>query len=421
LLEKGLASVIFLSVYTLLIARKCRPVLAVWGGAAALLVLRVITPMEAVASINLNVTGVFAGTMVSSAYFVRSKVPAYLAAAVIGRSRSSAGAMLAVCVLAGAVSSVVDNVATVLMIAPIAIEMAKCLEVPATQFIIGIAVSANLQGAATLIGDSTSILLASAAKMSFVDFFWTNGRPGIFFVVQLAAVASFAVLRRVFRQYGGRDVPVDPVKVSSWVPAGLMTGMIVAMAVSGFIPGRPDWMTGAIALIFALLMVLWGFATRNRDGNPLRSLDWQTALFLCGLFVLVGSLTATGIVGDIAGLISRWTGGNGFLAYTVIVWMSVVISAFVDNTPYTMAMLPVAQMVATTCNVSPYLMMYGLLLGTTLGGNLTPFGASANVVAVSLLSREGHNVSFREFLQVGLPFTTAAVLVGYLGNWVLWR
>lgn len=110
-----------------------------------------------------------------------------------------------------------------------------------------------------------------------------------------------------------------------------------------------------------------------------------------------------------------------FLAYTAIVWISVAVSAFVDNIPYTMAMLPVAQIVATTCKVSPYLMMYGLLLGTTLGGNLTPIGASANVVAVSLLRREGQNVSFREFLQVGLPFTVAAVLVGSLVNWVLWR
>lgn len=419
--DKGLASVIFLSVYTLLIARKCRPVIAVWGGVAVLLLLRVITPLEAVVSINLNVIGVFVGTMVLSAYFVRSRVPACLAGAVISRSRSSVGAMLAVCILAGAVSSVVDNVATVLMIVPIAIEMSKCLEVPATKFIVGIAVAANLQGAATMIGDSTSILLASAGKMSFADFFWTKGRPGIFFAVQLAALASFAVLRRIFGRYNGRTVSVKPVKVSSWVPAGLMGAMVVVMALSGFIPGRPDWTTGAIALGFALLMVVWDMVTGNRDGNPLGSLDWQTALFLCGLFVLVGSLTATGIVGDIAGIISALTRGNVFLAYTAIVWISVAVSAFVDNIPYTMAMLPVAQIVATTCKVSPYLMMYGLLLGTTLGGNLTPIGASANVVAVSLLRREGQNVSFREFLQVGLPFTVAAVLVGSLVNWVLWR
>jgi len=99
----------------------------------------------------------------------------------------------------------------------------------------------------------------------------------------------------------------------------------------------------------------------------------------------------------------------------------VLVSAFVDNIPYAMAMLPVARLVATSCGVSPYLMMYGLSLGTTLGGNITPFGASANVVAVSLLRREGYDVTFKEFARIGLPFTVTAVLAGSLLNWVLWR
>jgi len=426
LLEKGLALAIFLLTYTLLITRKTKPVIAVWGGAFALLALGVISPAEAAQSINLNVLGIFAGTMVLSALFVRSKVPAYLAAAVVSRSRSSAGAMLAVCVLSGAVSAVVDNVATVLMIVPIAIEVSKRLQVRPAPFLIGIAVSANLEGVATMIGDSTSILLAEAAGMDFVDFFWTKGRPGIFFVVQLAAVAAFLVLRKIYRQNRGNAVPMEPVSVTSWVPAVLMGSMVVSMAVSGFVTERPSWTTGAIAMVFALLAVTWHCVTlRKAVGSAptlnLRDLDWQTALFLCGLFVLVGSLTSTGIVNDIADLISRSTRGNPILAYAVIVWGSVLVSAFVDNIPYAMAMLPVARLVATSCGVSPYLMMYGLSLGTTLGGNITPFGAAANVVAVSLLRREGYDVTFKEFARIGLPFTVTAVLAGSLLNWVLWR
>lgn len=434
-MDKVLAATIFLLAYTALVTRKVKPVIAVWAGALVLIGSQVISPVEALRSININVIGIFIGTMVLSAFFVHSKVPARLAVAVVSRSRSTVSAMLAVCILAGVVSAVVDNVATVLMIVPIAIEVSRRLDVSPTRFIIGIAVSSNLQGAATMIGDSTSILLAAAAKMDFADFFWFRGRPGIFLVVQLAAVASLFVLRRIFRRIRGRNVPLEPVSVTSWVPAALMGSMVVAMALSSFIPARPDWTTGAIAMTFALVAIVWHSitgVTANKpapvtsdpalpDLNPLKDMDWQTVLFLCGLFVLTGSLTSTGLVSDIADLISGWTKGNAFFAYFVIVGMSVAVSAFVDNIPYTMTMLPVAQLVATNCGVSPYLMMYGLLLGTTLGGNITPFGASANVVAVSLLRKEGHDASFREFAEVGFPFTMAAVVVGSLANWVLWR
>ncbi|HHY75934.1 MAG TPA: arsenic transporter, partial [Firmicutes bacterium] len=153
----------------------------------------------------------------------------------------------------------------------------------------------------------------------------------------------------------------------------------------------------------------------------IRDLDWATVFFLGGLFILIGSLTYTGLVVDVATLISGWTKGNAFVAYNVIVWMSVFVSAFVDNIPYTMAMLPVAQLVSTSVRTSPYVMPFGLLLGTTLGGNITPIGASANVVAVSLLRKNGHKVTFGEFIRIGLPFTMAAVLIGSLFNWVVWR
>jgi Na+/H+ antiporter NhaD/arsenite permease-like protein len=123
---------------------------------------------------------------------------------------------------------------------------------------------------------------------------------------------------------------------------------------------------------------------------------------------------------DVANIISTLAKGNAFRAYATIVLLSVFVSAFVDNIPFTMAMLPTAQLVAQSLGTSQYVMLFGLLIGTTLGGNITPIGASANIAAVSMLRRQGYDVSFGQFMRIGLPFTLAAVITGSLVNWVIW-
>jgi len=134
----------------------------------------------------------------------------------------------------------------------------------------------------------------------------------------------------------------------------------------------------------------------------------------------VGSLTYIGVIGDIANFIIAFTRGNKFLAYTVIVWLSVLLSAFVDNIPYTVAMIPVAKIVADSVGAPWQLFLFGLLIGTSLGGNITPIGASANVVAVGLLRKEKHRVGFGDFVKIGLPFTLAAVGASYIFLWFIW-
>ncbi len=418
---KLIAGMVFIAVYIMFISHKGKPFLVVWCGAAVLLATQVMTPSEALASINLNVLGIFIGTMTLSSFLTHSKVPAYLASILVRPGRSALGAVMAVCILSGAISAFVDNVATVLMVVPIAIEVSKRLQVTPVPFVVGIAVSANLQGSATMVGDSASILLASAAKMNFSDFFWMEGRPGIFFTVQLSAIAAFLVLYFVFRKtYRGKCAPVEEVHVTSWVPTAIMLLMLATMALSSIIPNRPDWALGAIAMAYALFTLLWNAFRRYKDVDLIHNLDWSTVLLLCGLFIVIGSLTSTGLVMDVANIISRLAQGNAFRAYVTIVFLSVFVSAFVDNIPFTMAMLPTAQLVAQSLGTSQYVMLFGLLIGTTLGGNITPIGASANIAAVSMLRRHGYDVSFGQFVRIGLPFTLAAVIVGSLVNWVIW-
>ena len=152
----------------------------------------------------------------------------------------------------------------------------------------------------------------------------------------------------------------------------------------------------------------------------LRNLDFETLGLLLGLFVVIGGLTNVGIINDFADLIVKFGGHNLFLLYTIVVWGSVLISAFVDNIPYVATMLPVLTAVTATLGIEPYLLYFGLLSGATLGGNITPIGASANITAVGMLKKEGYEVSFKEFMRIGVPYTLTAVMIGYLYFWFIW-
>ncbi len=142
---------------------------------------------------------------------------------------------------------------------------------------------------------------------------------------------------------------------------------------------------------------------------------------MLGLFVVIGGIVNVGVIDDIAKFIIKYGGNNVFLLYTIVVWGSVLISAFVDNIPYVATMLPVLTAVTNTLGIEPYLLYFGLLSGATLGGNITPIGASANITAVGLLRKNGYEVSFKDFMKIGVPYTLTAGCVGYLYFWLLWK
>jgi Na+/H+ antiporter NhaD/arsenite permease-like protein len=411
---------VFLITYILLMLKRGHPFIVLGTAIAALLLSGAINTREAFLSINYNVLAVFLGTMILSSLFIFSRVPAYFATRLVDRAKNVGMALLYVCLLAGAISSFVENVATVLIVAPIAFEVAKKLKANPVPFLIGIAVSSNLQGCATMIGDSPSLILALSSGMSFMDFFWMRGRPGITFAVELGAIASFFILYLLFKKYKEPVSQIEEVKVKTWVPTVLLSLMMLALAASSFWKNKPDYTIAIIALSFAIIGLLWHELKHRESISLVKDLDWHTFFFLIGIFILVGSLGYRGVIADIAKTITKITQGNKFLAYTVIVWLSVLLSAFVDNIPYTVAMIPVAKLLAGSLGMGPELFLFGLLIGTSLGGNITPIGASANIVACGMLKKEGYNVTFKEFAKIGLPFTLAAVSVAYLFIWLVW-
>jgi Na+/H+ antiporter NhaD/arsenite permease-like protein len=365
--------------------------------------------------------GIFIGMLFVADIFMNSRMPAYLAEWIVVRTKNVTWSLLAICFLTGCISIFVENVATVLIVAPIALSLAKKINIDPRGIMIAIAISSNLQGTATLIGDPPSMLLGGFAKMNFWDFFFYQGKPSIFFAVQAGAIVSLGMLYWIFRKNTQKISFAPTEKVKSIVPTLILTSLVVALAVSSFFDKEFSFMGGMICMGFGFVALVWDRFIHQDDFSKIwKSIDWDTSVFLMGIFVIVGALTLNGWMEVVAQYLAQLVGGNVLLAYVLLVFMSVVISAFVDNVPYLAAMLSVAIHMAHELSIEPQLFLFGLLIGACLGGNITPIGASANIVACSLLKKEGYTVSFKEFGAIGLPFTLVTTLAASTLIWFVW-
>lgn len=373
--------------------------------------------------VDWNVILMIAGTMGIVSLFIESRMPALLADLILEKTPTVRWAIVALSLFAGIISAFVDNVATVLIVAPVAMSIAKKQGISPVTSVIAVAIASNLQGAATLVGDATSILLGGHANLDFLDFFWLQGHPGMFWIVQAGAVAATVILYVVLRSTKGEIQPQQRTTVEDKFPGYLLILMIVLLILASFIPEKPAITNGLICVglfVVGLLRDLARGKGLKHTWQTIQDIDLFTLLLLMGLFVVVGGLTQAGVIERFAAFIARAGQGNVFAIYTLIVWMSVLISAFVDNIPYVATMLPVVGGVASILSVEPNLLYFGLLCGATLGGNLTPIGASANITGIGLLRKEGYEVSAGQFIRLGVPFTLAAVTTGYILIWLLW-
>ena len=417
------AILLFAVTYVLMLAfSKYRPYIAMASG-LVFIVTKMLPAGQILAAIDFNVLMMIAGTMGLVSLFIESKMPSLLADLVMEKVSNVRWAAVCLSLFAGVISAFVDNVATVLMVAPVALEICKKLKTNPVPFIISIAVSSNLQGAATLVGDTTAIMLGSYADMSFLDFFWYQGKPSIFFAVELGAILSAVIIYFLFRKEKGAVSKENPrTQVTDYVPSVLLVGTIVLLIAASFIPNKPDITNGLICIGLMVVGLAYNYSKKKTADAvlaPLKEIDFQTIGLLVGLFLMIGGITNMGVIDAAANLLAKLGGGNIFLLYTVIVWASVLISAFIDNIPYVATMLPVIQGLAATLGMDPSLLYFGLLSGATLGGNCTPIGASANITGIGILRKDGHEVKNSDFFRIGIPFTLAAIVPAYIYFWLL--
>ncbi len=389
--------------------------------------------IQALGEIDWNVIMMIAGTMGTVYLFIESKMPQLMSDILISRMPNMKWVVVALSLFAGIVSAFVDNVATVLMIAPVALAFCKKMNISPVPSIICIAISSNLQGAATLVGDTTSILLAKAANLDFSDFFVDDGKPGMFWVVQAGAIVSAFILLFIFRKENKKIEFSGRTKVEDKFPTFLLVATIVCLIAASFIPYKdsaaegqlykPDITNGLICIAFFAIGIIREVVFKKNYKivkASLKEIDYYTIALLIGLFVVIGGIKSAGVIDVIGNAIAKLGSGSEFIIYTIILWISVVLSAFIDNIPYTATMLTIVPVIASDIGMEPKLLYYGLLCGATLGGNLTPIGASANIAGIGILKKEGYEVKATTFMKYGVPFTLAAVITGYILLWLIW-
>jgi Na+/H+ antiporter NhaD/arsenite permease-like protein len=420
-----IAVVVFVVAYVLIAGDRVNKTLVALAGAAIMVALPVINSDDVFYSrdtgIDWDVIFLLLGMMIIVSVLRQTGVFEYVAIWAAKRSRGSPLRIMILLVLVTAfASALLDNVTTVLLIAPVTLLVCDRLAIGAAPFLMAEAFASNIGGTATLIGDPPSIIIASRAGLSFNDFL-IHLTP-----IAIIIIAVFvALLPRLFP--GAFNV--DPERVADVMsleereairdPRLLIKCAVVLVAVlAGFVAHKPIHMEPSlVALVGAgILIVISGL----EHSDYLASVEWETLLFFAGLFVMVGALVKTGVVNELARWATAATGGHALLTTMLILAASLVISGIINNVPYAATMAPiVAQLIPSMAgHVHPQVLWWALVLGTDLGGNLTAVGASANVVILGIARRADSPISFWEFTRKGAVVAAISLALSALYLWL---
>ena len=414
-LTKIVTLIIFAACYSLAISRKVKIAYASVGSAVLLMLLGIVSPRLAVTeAIKWDVLGIYWGFMMVSFVFLESRVPALLAQKIIQLAPSEKWVLLSLCALTAFLSAFMENVGVVLMMAPIALELSRRLGTSLFPYIVSIAISSNVVTTVTMVADPPSIILAMETGLVFKDFYWFHGKPGLGLITIVGVLAALLTLAIQFRGWNRKvDMPPERVPVTYGASILFVVG-VLGLAFGPEFGIRPG-IVGAIAGLVAL------YLGRNKLREMIIEFDWNSFFFIIGVFVVISSLEVTGLLADFATAIHSLVGGTGpALSLAVIIWVSVAASSFMDNVPYTVLMIPVCEHLASLMGVSPWPFLFGMLIGTGIGGNITPVGAAANVFACGYLEKHGYKVELKEYLKLGLPFSVTAVAVAHLLLQLIW-
>ena len=411
--------VIFVVAYALIASDKVPKSAVALGGGALMILIGILDQHHAFEHIDLNVILLLVGMMVLAG-IVRHTGAFQALAILAARWTGGEGVrlMLALSLITAVLSAFLDNVTTVILIAPITIFVASRLGLNPVPFFIAEILASNVGGAATLIGDPPNILIASAGKLDFAVFA-AHMAP----VSAISLVVLLFVMRWMFRS----QVVADPQRAAALAtldPADAITdrrGMYIGLGVLGLtvfgflIHGAMGWEPATVAVAGAALLMI---ITRPDVHKVYNEVEWASVLFFVGLFMMVGGLVELGVLDAVADFTIDLTQGNVGATAFLIMWLSAILSAVVDNIPYTATMLPVVQRLTEEGLNPDNILWWSLAIGADFGGNATIIGASANVILAGISEREGHHIRFVEFMKYGIPVTVISLIIGTIWVWL---
>lgn len=406
-----IAIVVFVVVIGLIISEKVNSAAAALAGAMALVVTGVMSAHKALSYIDFNTIGLLVGMMVLVAIIRQSGLFEYVA---IKAAKMVHGdpwkIMIAFILLTAVLSGILDNVTTVLLVGPMTIAIAKMLEINPVPFLMTQILASNIGGTATLIGDPPNIMIGSAANLSFVDFLKNTGVAVVLVIVFMIVMMRFVYKKEI--EVEGLDTSkimnLDPDKSITDKPLLIKGIVVIVLVILGFIFHDQIGMeTSVIALTAAVVMLLIGGV--NVD-NAIQDVEWTTIAFFMALFVVVGGLTETGVIKQVAAVIIERTAGHPVMMMLILLWASALLSSFLNNIPFIATLIPlVLALKADGMDAEP--LWWAISLGACLGGNGTMIGASANVVLSDISTKHGYPITFKSYLRVGMPFMLGSVFI----------
>ena len=408
---KIIAVAVFLIVILLIISERVHRTAAAMAGAMVLILTGVMSADKALSYIDFNTIGVLVGMMIFVAIVRRSGMFEYIA---VRAAKAVHGdpwkIMVAFTLITAVLSAILDNVTTVLLVGPMSIAIARMLKIDPVPFLMGQILASNVGGTATLIGDPPNIMIGSAAHLSFMDFLENTGFAVLFILVVLILLMKIVYEKKI--ELGTVDTgaieKLDPSK-SITNRALMKKGIIVLICVIvGFMfHDKLGIESSVIALTAAAVMLIIG---REDVNEAIQDVEWTTILFFMSLFVVVGGLTETGIIKELASKIIDATNGHPMVTMLVLLWASALLSSILDNIPFVATLIPlILAMQADGIDVTSF--WWAISLGACLGGNGTMTGASANVVLSDISTKHGYPITFKSYLKVGMPFMLLSIVI----------
>jgi Na+/H+ antiporter NhaD/arsenite permease-like protein len=407
-----LALLIFILSYFFFATGRRERTIAAMAGALALWATGIISANDVFSFVDLNSLGILFGMMVVVGVLREAGFFTWLGIHTVNLVRCNPTYMLILFMMVtGVLSAFLDNVTTVLFMTAVIMDIAEVLEIYPMPYVVGAILASNIGGTATLIGDIPNIMIASAADISFTAFI-TNLGLAAFLCLITSVIVVYVYFRGVLpKEVEYLKVPISPDEAVSDRRLFRMGGIVfLATLLLFFIHDRIGLNLASIALGSAILLLFIG---GPKMPTILERIEWSTLIFFSCLFIIVGSLEKTGVIHAVTSIIAPLTRMRPTILATVIIWVSALASAFIDNVPFTAALIPVIQGLETS---GSSLLWWALALGTGLGGNGTIIGSSASIVAVGIASRRGVEISFKDFMKIGM--LTLAVTVA-LGNFIL--
>lgn len=409
--EQFISGAIFIIVMALIVTEKVHRAAAAVLGMVLLLLTKVLSLNSAIGYIDFNTLGVLLGMMIFVGVVRNSGLFEFVAIKAAKLSKGDPWRIMMVFMIITALfSAMLDNVTTVLLIAPMTLTITKILNVNPIPYLITQAIASNIGGTGTMIGDPPNIMIGSAANLTFMEFLVNNGVAAV--IILAAAIFAMKILL-------GKKLKVDETakrhimnlnENKSIKDMALMKKSIVmiALVAAGFVfHGQIGVDSSIIALTAAAVMFLIG---KQDVENIIYDVEWPTIIFFMGLFVIVGGMVETGIIEKLATILISSTGGHPVATMLVLLWASAIISSVLDNIPFVATLIPlIALMEQGGADVSP--LWWAISLGACLGGNGTLIGASANVVVASISSKNDYPITFGQFTKIGFPVMIFTIMI----------